>query len=101
MINSYTRDVLERPRTFTCVLNHATRGRAPRGRPDLAGCLPRCVRTGGRVKEFGKPVLTLVESRTFEQRMLNEEHSNRTSGHGAGIYGRMANLACHRSRSAI
>ena len=32
-------------------LNHVTRGRAPRGRPDLAGWLPRCVRTrtDGRV----------------------------------------------------
>ena len=67
------------------VLNHATLRRAPRGIPDLAGCLPRCVRTGGRVKECGKPVPTLVEPRTFEQCVLKEEHSNQTSGHGAGI----------------
>ena len=71
--------------TFTYVLNHVTRGRAPRGRPDLAGCLPRCARTGVRVKLCGKLVPTLVEPRTFEQCVLKEVHSNQTSGHGAGI----------------
>ena len=39
------------PRTYVNALNHAAAlRRAPRGRPDLAGCLPRCVRTGGRVE---------------------------------------------------
>ena len=67
------------------VLNHATLRRAPRGRPDLAGCLPRCVRTDGRVEVCAKSVPTLVEPCTFEQCVLKEEHSNQTSGHGAGI----------------
>ena len=41
--------------------------------------------SGGRVKECGKPVPTLVEPHTFVQWVLKEEHSNQTSGHGAGI----------------
>ena len=41
------------PRTYVNALNHATLRRAPRGRPDLAGCLPRCVRTDGRVVKQG------------------------------------------------
>ena len=73
------------PRTYVNVLNHVTLRRAPRGRPDLAGCLPRCVRTDGRVEVCAKSVPTLVEPRTFEQCVLKEEHSNQTSGHGAGI----------------
>ena len=73
-------------------LNHATLRRSvprrPHGRPDLAaeGCLPRCVRTDGRVEMRTKPVPTLVEPRTFEHCVLKEEHSNQTSGHGAGIW---------------
>ena len=66
-------------------LNHVNLRRAPRGRPDLAGCLPRCVRTDGRVEVCAKSVPTLVEPCTFEQCVLKEEHSNQTSGHGAGI----------------
>ena len=73
---------------FRNAITYATLRRAPRGRPDLAGCLPRCVRTDtGRVEVCGKPVPTtlVVEPRTFEQCVLKEEHSNQTSGHGAGI----------------
>ena len=70
---------------FTYVLNHVTLRRAPRGRPDLAGCLPRCVRTDGRVEVCAKSVPTLVEPCTFVKWVLKEEHSNQTSGHGAGI----------------
>ena len=57
----YTRDVSERPRAFRNVITHATLRRVSRGRPDLAGCLPRCVRTGGQVKLCGEIVPTLVE----------------------------------------
>ena len=66
-------------------LNHVTLRRSAPRCPDRAGCLPRCVRTDGRVKLCGKIVPTLVEPRTFEQWLLKEEHSNQTSGHGAGI----------------
>ena len=62
------------------VLNHVTLRRAPRGRPDLAGCLPRCVRTDGRVEVCGKSVPTLVEPHTFVQWVLKEEHSHQTFG---------------------
>ena len=41
---------------FRNVITYVTLRHAPRGRPDLAGCLPRCVRTGGRVKLCGKIV---------------------------------------------
>ena len=71
--------------TFRNAIAYVTLRRAPRGRPDLAGCLPRCVRTDGRVEVCAKSVPTLVEPRTFEQCVLKEEHSNQTSGHGAGI----------------
>ena len=71
--------------TFWNVITYATFRHAPRGRLDLAGCLTRCVRTGGRVIECGKPVPRLVEPRTFEKCVLKEEHSNQTPGHGAGI----------------
>ena len=77
--------VSERPRTYVNVLNHATLRRAPRDRPDLAGCPPWCVRTDGRVEVCAKSVPALVEPRTFEQCVLKEEHSNQTSGHDAGI----------------
>ena len=75
------------------VLNHATLRRAPRGRPDLTGWLPRCVRTDGRVKLFGRIVPTLVEPHTFVLSGCSkiEEHSHQTFGH-ADI-NRMANLA--------
>ena len=62
------------------VLNHVTVRRAPQGRPDLARCLPRCVRTDGRVKLCGKIVLTLVEPHTFVKWVLKEEHSHQTFG---------------------
>ena len=62
------------------VLSHVTLRRAPRGRPDLAGCLPRCVRTDGRVKLCGKIVPTLVKPHTFVQWVLKEEHSHQTFG---------------------
>ena len=71
--------------TFRNVITYVTLRRAPRGRPDLAGCLPRCVRTDGRVEVCAKSVPTLVEPHTFVQWVLKEEHSNQTSGHGAGI----------------
>ena len=71
--------------TFRNAITYVTLRRAPRGRPDLAGCLPRCVRTDGRVEVCAKLVPTLVEPRTFEQCVLKEEHSNQTSGHCAGI----------------
>ena len=51
--------------------------------PDVS--LGRCVRTDGRVEVCAKSVPTLVEPCTFEQCVLKEEHSNQTSGHGAGI----------------
>ena len=70
---------------FRNAITYATLRRAPRGRPDLAGCLPRCVRTDGRVEVCAKSVPALAEPRTFEQCVLKEEHSNQTSGHGAGI----------------
>ena len=49
---------------------HVTLRRAPRGRPDLAGCLPRCVRTDGRVEVCAKSVPALAEPRTFEKCVL-------------------------------
>ena len=66
-------------------LNHVTLRRSAPRRPDRVGWLRRRPRTDGRVKECGNPVPTLVEPRTFEQCVLKEEHSNQTSGHGAGI----------------
>ena len=66
--------------TFRNAITHSTLRRAPRGRPDLAGCLPRCVRTDGRVKLCRKIVPTLVEPQTFVQWVLKEEHSHRTFG---------------------
>ena len=74
------KDVLERPRAYVSALNHVTLRRAPRGRPDLAGCLPRCVRTDGRVRLCGKIVPKLVEPHTFVQWVLKEEHSHQTFG---------------------
>ena len=62
------------------VLNHVTLRRAPRGRPDHAGCLPRCVRTDGRVEVCAKQVPALVEPCTFVQWMLKEQHSHQTFG---------------------
>ena len=63
------------------VLNHVTLRRAPRGRPDLVGCLPRCVRTDGRIKLCAILVVpTLVEPHTFVQWVLKEEHSHQTFG---------------------
>ena len=58
-----------------------------RGSPGLAGCLPRCVRTDGRVEVCAKSVTTLVEPCTFEKCVLKEKHSNQqTPGHdGARI----------------
>ena len=53
-------------------------GGAPRGRPDLAGCLSRCVRTDRRVEVCAKSVPTLVEPRTFVQWVLKEQHSHQT-----------------------
>ena len=41
--------------------------------------------TSARVEVCAKSVPTLVEPCTFEQCVLKEEHSNQTSGHGAGI----------------
>ena len=73
------------PRTYANVLNHATLRRAPRGRPDLAGYLPRCVRTDGRVEVCAISVPTLIEPRTFGKCVLKEEHSNQAPGHDAGI----------------
>ena len=61
-------------------LSHVTLRRALRRRPDLAGCLPRCVRTDGRVKLYGKIVSTLAEPHTFVQWVLKEEHSHQTFG---------------------
>ena len=52
---------------FRNAITHATLRRAPRGRPDLAGCLPRCVRADGRVKLCGETVPTLDEPHTFVQ----------------------------------
>ena len=53
-------------------LNHATRGRALRGRLDRAGWLPRCIRTDGRVREWGKPLPKLSEPCTFVHCVLKE-----------------------------
>jgi hypothetical protein len=82
VINTPGARVLERTRTYVNVLNlnHATLRRAPRGRPDLAGCLPRCIRTDGRVKLCAKNVPTLVEPHTFVHWVLKEEHSHQTFG---------------------
>jgi len=66
--------------TFTYVLNHVTRARPSRGRPDLAGSLSRRVRTDSRVELCAKPVPTLVEPRTFVQWVLKEQHSHQTFG---------------------
>ena len=55
---------------FRNAITYATLRRAPRGRPDLAGCLPRCVRTGGRVEVCAKSVPTLAEPCTFVKWML-------------------------------
>ena len=74
------RQLISCPGSFWNDLNHVTLRRAPRGRPDLAGWLPRRVRTDGRVEVCGKPVPTLVEPRTFEQWLLKEEHSHQTFG---------------------
>ena len=73
------------PRSYVYYLNHVILRRSAPRCPDRAGWLRRRPRTGGRVKECGKPVAALVEPRTFEQCVLKEEHSNQTSGHGAGI----------------
>ena len=62
------------------VLNHVIWGPTVSGRPDLAGSLSRRVRTDSRVELCAKPVSTLVESRTFEQWLLKEEHSHQTFG---------------------
>ena len=71
--------------TYVYYLNHVILRRSAPRCPDRVGWLRRRPRTDGRVKECGKPVPTLVEPRTFEQCVLKEEHSNQTSGHGAGI----------------
>ena len=52
---------------FRNAITHATLRRAPRGRPGLAGCLPRCVRADGRAKFCAKIVPALVEPHTFVQ----------------------------------
>ena len=64
--------VSERPMDVQERLKYVTLRRAPRGRPDLAECPPRCVRTDGRVEVCAKSVPTLVEPRTFEQCVLND-----------------------------
>ena len=76
----YTRDVSERPRAFRNVITHATLRRVSRGRPDLAGCLPRCVRTDGRVKLCEKIVPTLAEPHFRAVWVLQEGHSQQTFG---------------------
>ena len=68
------------PGVFWNTLNHVTGRRASRGRPDHAGCLPRCVRTDGRVEVCAKIVPALVEPRTFVQWVLKEQHSHQTFG---------------------
>ena len=54
-------------------LNHATLRRASRCRPGLVGCLPRCVRTDGRVKLCGEIVPTLAEPRTANFRAVGAQ----------------------------
>ena len=74
------------PRSFWNYLNHATLRRSAPRCPGRVGWLRRRPRAGSRVTECGKPVPTLVEPRTFEEQcVLKEEHSNQTSGKGAGI----------------
>ena len=51
-------------------LNHATLRRSTPRCPDRAGCLPRCVRTDGRVKFCGKIVPTLDTGRTAHFRAV-------------------------------
>ena len=74
------RGVSEHPWGVLKHLNHVTRGRASRGRPDHAGCLPRCVRTDGRVEVCAKSIPALAEPRTFVQWVLKEQHSHQTFG---------------------
>ena len=66
------------PGVFLITIRCATLQRVPRGRPDLAGCLSRCVRTDRRVEVCAKSVPTLVEPRTFVQWVLKEQHSHQT-----------------------
>ena len=64
--------------TFRNAIAYVTLRRAPRGgRPDLAGCLPRCVRTDGRVEVevCAKLVPALAEPCTFVQWMLKEQRA--------------------------
>ena len=96
------RGVSERPcGVFLNPIRCVTLRRAPRDRPGLAGCLPRCVRADGRVDVRAKSVPTLVEPRTFVQWMLKEQHSHQTFGQWRRYINRMANPACHRPRSTI
>ena len=67
-------------KTYVNALNHATLRRAPRGRPDLAGCLPRCIRTDGRVKLCAKTVPALAEPHILVQWVLKEEHAHQALG---------------------
>ena len=80
----YTRIVIDYVTISVDFLNifshHATLRRAPQGRPDLTGWLPRCVWTDGRVKLCAKIVPTLVEPHAFVQWVLREEHSHQTFG---------------------
>ena len=48
-----------------------------------------------------KWVPTLTEPRTFVHWVLKEEHSHKTLGQSVADIGRMANLACPRSRPAM
>ena len=66
--------------TYVNAITYVTLRRAPRGRPDLAGCLSRCVRTDGRVEVCAKSFPTLIEPCTFVQWMLKEQHSHQTFG---------------------
>ena len=64
-------------------LNHATRERAPRGRPDRAGWLPLCVRTDSRVEVCAKPVPTLVEPHTSFDRAVCAQRKEPNPGGAA------------------
>ena len=68
------------PGVFWNTLRCTILRRAPRGRPGLAGCLPRCVRMDGRVEVCARSVPALAEPRTFVQWVLKEQHSYQTFG---------------------
>ena len=67
---------------FLNTIQCATLRGPPRGRADRVRWLlgPRCVLTDGRVEVCAKSVSTLAKSHTFEQQVLEEQHSHQTFG---------------------